>query len=205
MFKISNRLEAGKVLSSLTLGFAADPFMRWLYPEADKFLANFPRVMDLFGGRSFENGAAYRNENFSAAALWLPPRMHPDEEGLVACFEETVAAEKLDGLFATLEQMDSYHPDEPCWHLAFIAVDPARQGKGLGSALLRESLQQCDMDGRSAYLESTNPANLSLYKRHGFEQIGLIEAECTPPLFPMLRPPRKTLHNDLRDTETFRR
>jgi len=41
-----------------------------------------------------------------------------------------------------------------------------------------------------AYLESTNPANLSLYQRHGFEFIGNIQAGTSPPLFPMIREPR---------------
>jgi ribosomal protein S18 acetylase RimI-like enzyme len=189
MFNVSNRSEADQVLSGLTLGFAADPVVRWLYPEPDAYLAHFPRVADLFGGRAFEHGAAYRNGDFTATALWLPPGVHPDEEGLVACFEKTVAANKHDRLFSLFEQMGQYHPEDACWHLAFIAVDPARQGKGIGSALLQESLKQCDGDGVPAYLESTNPANLSLYRRHGFEQIGLIEAEGAPPLFPMLRPP----------------
>ena len=189
MFSISNRSEAGRVLSGLTLGFAADPFIRWLYPESDHFLANFPRVMNFFGGGAFEHGAAYRNEEFTAGALWLPPTVYPDEEGLIACFKETVAAEKLDALFTTFEQMDEIHPKEPCWHLTFIAVDPALQGKGIGSALLSECLRQCDADYRPAYLESTNPENLSFYRRHGFEQVGLIKAEHAPPLFPMCRRP----------------
>ena len=81
MFNISNRSEADQVLSGLTLGFAADPVVRWVYPEPDVYLAHFPRVADLFGGRAFENGAAYRNDDFTATALWLPPRVHPDEEG----------------------------------------------------------------------------------------------------------------------------
>lgn len=190
MFSIASRSEADQVLSGLTLGFAADPFVRWFYPEPVAFLAHFPRVADLYGGRAFEQAAGYRNEDFTATALWLPPGIHPDEDGLVAWLEETVAADKRDRLFSILEQMGRYHPDEPCWHLAFIAVDPVLQRKGLGSALLEESLRQCDRDGFPAYLESTNPANLSLYRRHGFEQIGLIEAEDAPPLFPMLRPPR---------------
>jgi GNAT superfamily N-acetyltransferase len=145
--------------------------------------------MNFFGGRAFDQGAAHRNDDCSAAALWLPPAVHPDEENLVAYFEETVAPEKHHALFETFEQMDRFHPDGPCWHLAFIAVDPSRQGKGLGSALLEASLQQCDADGRPAYLESTNPTNLGLYKRFGFEQIGVIETDRAPPLFPMLRGP----------------
>lgn len=189
MFSIASRSEAGRVLSGLTLGFAADPFMRWLYPEPGAFLEHFPRVMDLFGGRAFETASAHRNEDCTAVALWLPPGVHPHEEQLVTCFEHTVAPEKLEALFATFEQMDEFHPDYPCWHLAFIAVDPAQQGRGLGAALLEASLEQCDRDGSPAYLESTNPANLSLYRRFGFERIGLIETDDAPPLFPMLRPP----------------
>jgi len=190
MFKIADRSEAARVLSGLTLGFACDPFMRWLYPDSSGFLANLPRVMDLFGGRAFEQGSAYRNDDFTAGALWLPPDTHPDEETLVAHFEQTVAPEKHAALFATFEQMDRFHPDAPCWHLAFIAVDPARQGKGLGAALLQEGLRQCGREGQPAYLESTNPMNLSLYKRFGFEEMGVIKADPAPPLFPMFRPAR---------------
>jgi hypothetical protein len=41
-----------------------------------------------------------------------------------------------------------------------------------------------------AYLESSNPRNISLYERHGFEIIGLIQAGGSPTLTPMLRRPR---------------
>jgi ribosomal protein S18 acetylase RimI-like enzyme len=103
---------------------------------------------------------------------------------------ETVAEEKLGRVFSLFEQTDRYQPKEPCWHLVVIAVDPSQQGKGIGAALLDRGLQQCDRDDIPAYLESTNPANLSLYMRHGFEQIGLIETEGAPQLFPMVRTPR---------------
>jgi hypothetical protein len=41
-----------------------------------------------------------------------------------------------------------------------------------------------------AYLESTNPRNVSFYRRHGFEVLGTIQVGSSPPLIPMLRPPR---------------
>lgn len=189
MFSIANRSEADQLLSGLALGFVADPFVRWFYPDPSVFLKHFARAMDFFGGRAFEHEAAHRNEDCTAGALWLPPGVHPDEKRLIRCFEKTVAPDKQGALFATFEQMDRFHPKDPCWHLAIIAVDPARQGKGLGSALLEASLRQCDSDGKPAYLESTNPANLPFYRRFGFEQIGLIQADQAPPLFPMLRPP----------------
>ena len=55
---------------------------------------------------------------------------------------------------------------------------------------MRQALAACDRDGTAAYLESTNPENISLYQRHGFEVLGRIQVGASPPIFPMLRPPR---------------
>jgi ribosomal protein S18 acetylase RimI-like enzyme len=65
-----------------------------------------------------------------------------------------------------------------------------RQGRGLGSALLEAGLARCDSEGASAYLESSNPKNIPLYERYGFEALGVIEPDDFPPLTPMLRPAR---------------
>lgn len=90
-----------------------------------------------------------------------------------------------------LERMETFHPsDPPCWYLAFIGVDVAAQGRGLGSALMKHALKRCDEDGTQAYLESSNPANISLYERHGFHVLGRIDAGSAPPVHPMLRPAR---------------
>jgi GNAT superfamily N-acetyltransferase len=190
MIKLARRAEAERVLSGMTLGFSADPFMRWLYPETHQFLEVFPRVLDLHGGAAFDHDGAFCNDDFTAGALWLPPGAHPDEEGLMACFAETLAPEKHEALFATFERMGAAHPVEPCWHLAMVSVDPAKQGQGQGSALMSEGLAACDRAGSLAYLESTDRANLTLYRRCGFEEIGAIELPGAPPIFPMLRSPR---------------
>ncbi|SBV34927.1 Putative acetyltransferase (fragment) [uncultured Sphingopyxis sp.] len=47
-----------------------------------------------------------------------------------------------------------------------------------------------DADGRPAYLESSNPRNIPLYRRFGFESIGEIRTRTSPVLTPMLRPGR---------------
>ena len=38
-----------------------------------------------------------------------------------------------------------------------------------------------------ACLESSNPKNIPLYERHGFELLGTIQVGASPPIFPMLR------------------
>jgi ribosomal protein S18 acetylase RimI-like enzyme len=86
--------------------------------------------------------------------------------------------------------MESYHPRETHWYLPLIGVDPAHQRNGFGAALLQDTLRQCDRDHAVAYLESTNAANVPLYKRHGFEVLGTIQVGSSPPLFPMRRAAR---------------
>jgi hypothetical protein len=48
-------------------------------------------------------------------------------------------------------------------------------------------LDRTDREEQIAYLESTNPANIPLYQRHGFEVIGTIQVDEAPPIFPMSR------------------
>jgi hypothetical protein len=55
---------------------------------------------------------------------------------------------------------------------------------------MKHALEQCDCDHVPAYLESTNPKNVSLYQRHGFEILGTIQEGASPPLIPMLRKAR---------------
>lgn len=127
-------------------------------------------------------------EDRAGSALWLPPNVPPDEETMGAVLESTVSAFTRGDLFPVLEQMAAYHPNEPHWYLPLIGVDPAHQGKGYGGALMKYALQQCDRDHLPAYLESTNPRNVSLYQRHGFEALGTIQVGASPPIIPMLRP-----------------
>lgn len=188
---IATATAAGQVqaIATLTLAFAADPACRWAWPDPRQYLAGFPDFVRAFAGRAFERGTAYCIDAFAGAALWLPPGTEPDEEAVVALMERTVAEGQRAEMFAVLEQMGSYHPPEPHWYLPLIGVDPAHQGRGYGSDLMRHALEACDRDGTPAYLESTNPKNLSLYRRHGFEVLGTIRVGASPPIFPVLRPP----------------
>jgi ribosomal protein S18 acetylase RimI-like enzyme len=91
---------------------------------------------------------------------------------------------------ATFEQMGESHPDEPHWYLPMIGVEPNSQGRGLGGDLMRHVCARCDQDGALAYLESSNPRNISLYLRHGFEIMREIQVGAAPVVTPMLRRPR---------------
>ena len=181
--------EEEAAINVVVLAFSADPAARWLYPDPHQYSVNFPSFVRAFGGKAFEQGSAYSIDGCSGAALWLPPGAQPDEETLVGLIQRTVSDERQEEIFPVLEEMGSYHPSEPHWYLPLIGVDPALHGKGYGSALMEHALIQCDRDKKFAYLESSNPKNMTLYERHGFELLGTIQVGASPPIFPMLRKP----------------
>jgi len=182
--------EIDNAMSTVMLAFSADPVARWVWPDPADYTRYFPEFIRAFAGRSFLNGTAIITPDNAGAALWLPPEVSSDEEALVELIERSVSDEIKRDLFPVMEGMAAFHPDEPHWYLPMIGVDPGKQNRGTGSALLAYSLLQCDADGLPAYLESSNPRNISLYERFGFEQIGTIRHGDSAPLFPMLRKAR---------------
>ncbi len=188
--EVASPAERDRALGILTLAFSTDPVARWLYPEPGEYATIFPRLADLFGGRAFENGTAHFTEDRSAAALWLPPGVTPESEAMGELIAESLPAERHESVFAVLGQMGDYHPHDAHWYLPLIGVDPVRQGQGLGSALLSHALAECDRQHLPAYLESSNPKNVPLYERHGFEVIGKIQAGESPVIYPMVRKAR---------------
>ncbi len=179
-----------RAVSAIVTGFSADPITRWVFPEPHQYLTYFTEFVPLMAGGAFEHGSAYCTEDFMAASLWLPPGVHSDVEAMGGLAAKAIHERDQEKIFTFMGQMGEYHPTEPHWYLPLIAVDPAQQGRGLGSALLRHALEISDRDKLPAYLEATSPRSRPLYERHGFEAIGEIQVADSPPMWPMLRKPR---------------
>ena len=188
--KTATASDEAAVIAVVVLAFSADPTARWTWPDPQQYLKRFPRFVQAFGGNAFIHGSAYYVDGYAGAALWLPPDVPPDEDVMNTVLQRTLSEPMQKDVLAVFEQMGRYHPREPHWYLPLIGVDPFHQGKGYGSALLQHGLVPCDRDHTLAYLESTNPENIPLYERHGFELLGTIQVGTSPPLFPMLRTPR---------------
>ena len=165
--------DVERAVDVIVLAFSADPVARWAYPD--------PRHTSRFSRPSYAHLAA----GLSLRALRATSTaMRGQRSG--ASLPEAQTAE----FAAVFEERARHHPSEAHWYLPMIGVDPTHQRKGCGAALLRETLRQCDRDHLPAYLESSNPANINLYQRHGFEVRGTIRVGSPPPLFPMLRTAR---------------
>ena len=182
--------DEDRAIATITIAFSSDPVARWFLPDAHRYLTYWPPFVKAFAGNALTADTADSIGDCGGIALWLPPDVGSDDEAMAAIATEAVPESDQEEFFGVLGQMGDYHPAERHWYLPVMGVDVAKQGGGLGSALLRHAAERCDRDALPAYLEATNPRNKRLYAAHGFEELGVIQAGSSPPLWPMLRKPR---------------
>lgn len=185
----ATRAEIDQCVSLLALAFSTDPAARWVYKDPHAYTQHFPRFIRAFGCAAFDYDTAHHVDG-CATALWIPPGEAPSEDALVAVIEESIPRAEQALVFELFEEMGRNHPDEPHWYLPLIGSDPAQQGRGHGSALLKHALALCDVQKMRAYLEATSPRNVALYQRHGFEVTGEVRVGTCPVITPMVRQPR---------------
>ncbi len=177
--------------ATLAAAFAADPVFSWLLPPGSRgrdgrMLALFRGVTQSYLGK----GQSYVSADGDAVALWAPPDkwQTPLRDLLLQAgpMLSVLRGRTVHGL-RSLSAVEGRHPKEPAhWYLGFLGTLPDRQGQGLGASLLREVLDGLDAP---AYLESSNPRNLSLYRRHGFEVVEEMAMPWgCPPVWRMWRP-----------------
>lgn len=189
--------EAERAYATITAAFIADPVARFTWPDARTYLAAFPGILEAMCAPSFAGDLALVADEFAGAALWVAPSEEAHEAGgedpgaaIRDFLSQTSPADRVEDMVATFVAMGTHHPQEPHWYLPFIGVDPSVQGRGVGAALMKQAVTRFDADGVVAYLESSNPRNISLYERFGFERTGEIQMGNAPLVTPMVRAPQ---------------
>jgi GNAT superfamily N-acetyltransferase len=159
---------------ALALAFADDPAWAHLLPDsaavrAERLLAFFTvEIRNLVP----EFRQVWVTEDGGGAAIWARPGGW--RVPLLRTWRE---ARPMAGVFGrrlplatwTQLRLERHHPrNPPHWYLHYLGVEPRRQGRGLGGALLAPVLAQCDREGAPAYLEASTERNSMLYQRNGF-------------------------------------
>lgn len=115
-------------------------------------------------------------DGFSAVATWVRPgdTAETPERLAAAGFDDLpdeMPLERLDSFFAAVAPLHEQVISELHWYLRLIGVDPAQQGRGLGSVLLDHGLQRARAERMPCYLETFAERNIPFYLRHGFELV----------------------------------
>jgi ribosomal protein S18 acetylase RimI-like enzyme len=168
--------DVPRLASAMAGAFYDDPVVGdWGIPDASRRIERLERGFRLFLERIYlRQDECYASDGAAGAAFWLPPdtwRLGGIEQLRLAARMAAIHARGVPRILTVLAYLESRHPHEPHWYLAFVGVQPDRQGRGIGSALLAPVLERCDRDRAPAYLEATSERNLALYQRHGFEVV----------------------------------
>ena len=190
----ASAVHAPRLVDALADAFYEDPVMAWLLPDSRSRAVRLRRFFAIeLKAVGLSRGRVWATEDSSGAAIVTPPGewrlpwsvQLRHARGFAAAF-----GARLPHAAALLSMMERRHPREPHHYIAYVGVEPSRQGQGLGSALLEPTLACCDEAGLPAYLEATSPRNVTLYERLGFIATGELRLASSPPLVPMRREPR---------------
>lgn len=178
----------------LARAFENDPVSVWVFPDESERLRRMELMFRLISvPESLADGECYATTDQAAVALWAPagkPNTGLVESARLLPTVARVCGRHTARALRVLSYMESSHPEEPHAHLLFLGTEPGRQGDGLGSLLLRQTLSQLDRAGTAAYLEATTPSNRALYLRHGFVDMGRLQLPGGgPSLWRMWRDP----------------
>ncbi|MFJ2594865.1 GNAT family N-acetyltransferase [Streptomyces erythrochromogenes] len=188
--------ESAAIAALLARAFADDPVMAWMVPAVDRErrIARYFRLAQR-QQRPRPGGvrvAATGDGRLLGAALWSGPGCWKTSAVReLAALPEYARVFGLRGMPRAGEvqnAMHEAHPDTPHWYLPTVGTDRGLQGMGVGSALLRQQLAECDRLGQPAYLESSNITNIPFYEGLGFRVTGEIRLPGGgPTLWPMWR------------------
>jgi GNAT superfamily N-acetyltransferase len=164
---------------TLARAFHDDPLMVYAIPDPASRARLLPDVyarMIRFGTLA---GEVYATADaLDGVALWLPPD--------AKWTRENIEASGMDQL-ATLIGNDAYQRYRDvvtrewnarerdmtgaCWYLFLLGVEPSRQRRGLGGALMRPVMERADAVHLECYLETENQHNVAFYLKQGFDPI----------------------------------
>jgi GNAT superfamily N-acetyltransferase len=160
------------LIRPLAEAFAAMPLTIWLLGEGPDALRRGERSIQAEFDFARPYDLMFTTAERQAVALWYPPAgRFTFWQNLVLTWRfigVVPLSRKLPAQLALWQQIERVRPETPHYYLRLLAVAPAAQGQGVGSALLRPILEICDRDRVPAYLETDTDPNVRFYERHGF-------------------------------------
>ncbi len=157
-----------RAIETVVAAFAADPAFRFFFQDD----ASFDDQAATFAGYLFDRrvlrDAVRIVDGGASVAMWdapSPPRG-----------DSRVETPPLDLPTDTLARLDAYEaavhpalPTSPHWYLGVLATHPNFAGRRWGRAVMAAGLRRAAADDLPAYLETTNPYNVDVYRRAGWE------------------------------------
>lgn len=174
-----------RAIRTLSLAFADDPTSTYFLPAEPRRTAGLPSVFRTAVRHGLDGGTVDLVEDGKGVAVWLRSvsarmtvaRMIRTGVPATAAALGWAPSRRILQFLDWIEKRREEALPCPHWYLLNLAVQPDRQGRGFGSALLRHGTDRAGQEGLPCFLETASARNVGLYRRHGFQPV----YEAAPP------------------------
>jgi len=178
-----NHSDRTKIIDILAAAFDDNKSVNYVAKQDHHRERRIRKMMDYSFDACYTFGEIWITDDERACALVE----FPDQKRLTAQswlwdirFAISVVGLNRVGLILQRDKMiRSNHPKEPIAYVWFIGVQPGLQGKGMGSTLVKELIEEYEQKKRPIYLETSMNRNLPFYKNLGFEIFQTLELSYT--------------------------
>ncbi|QBD76961.1 N-acetyltransferase [Ktedonosporobacter rubrisoli] len=182
--------------------FWADPLSIYIYPHEAERARRLVLMYSIPLRYALRYGETLVASGLTGVSCWISPeytnldnlRMLRVGALRAACGMGLVGLWRINAADSYTRNIHRRCISEPHWYLWLLGVEPALQGQGLGSRLLRAGLERVDAASLPCYLDTTNPANVAFYQKFGFR---LVHQATIPDsnvgVWSMIRSPRRIL------------
>jgi ribosomal protein S18 acetylase RimI-like enzyme len=171
--------DVDRVVEVLAGAFYADPLWSWAFPDPQRRREQHRRLWRLCVEGAMRFPGVWLAAGGTAVSVWIPPGENEFAAAQEAAFEpllNELLGAQAGRAFEAFELLEQVHPhDEPHYYLSLLGTDPKQRGHSHGLGLLADNLLRIDDEGMPAYLEASNPANVELYRRYGFEVVNSVQ------------------------------
>jgi ribosomal protein S18 acetylase RimI-like enzyme len=179
----SDRDAAARVFAR---SFFDYPLMTHYWPDQERRARYLERYLGWAINYGLRYGGVVTTPELAGIAIWLPPdQTHittwryilagflplPVLMGIRHFSTQTMPSEDL------MLQVHGEIMPGPHWYLWAVAVDPDRQGLGIGTALMQPGLERADAQRLPCYVETHDEENMAFYLNRGFD---LVRCEPVP-------------------------
>jgi ribosomal protein S18 acetylase RimI-like enzyme len=168
-------------VATLAAAFYEDPGFTWIFPDADKRLAQLLATYTCPVAHAQRHGGVVSLDDGCAVGVWMPStravigfRDARNLDTLLLPFKVGLSAMgRLNAAERDGEEIVHSHVTGTYAYLMALAVHPDRQGKGLSREVVSEVEHQARGAGfATLVLRTEQPRNVSLYQHLGFELHG---------------------------------
>jgi Acetyltransferases len=161
-----------RFIEILTAAFADNLSVNYIVQQDHKKQVRITRLMEYAYATCERYGKVISTEDGHGCALVLfPDQKKFSLRSLLLDLKLILGVTGLGRLFKILKReqlVNAQHPHKRIYYLWFVAIDPAHQGKGLGTELLRKLIADANSMQRPFYLETSTLKNIPWYEKNGF-------------------------------------